>query len=389
MTEPAVSSIPFDIERPEASMRKPVRTYCIARRRFLGRMTAAVGSTSRLARSIRPLAALAASATAARGLAATVASGADVAKAKSEGTVMLYTSLDTKIVDAIIEPFQKQYGIKVQYYRGGSADVSSKVLAEASARRIQADIVDASDVGAFLAMKNQGILKPYDSPATKTVAADLRDPDNTWVADRLTQAVIQWNAKAAGSGPPRHWKDLADPRYAGKLAFFSSSNGDGAPRLYTLALAFGWELLEAYAANKPLRVATPQLVTQLLESGERTAAFCTNDNIAWRSKRQGKATDYAFPAEGVPIELGAVGLLKDAQHPNAAMLFYDWWMGEAGQKILVDGGKYSSRTDVAPPQGNPPLKELKLLVLDYAKYQAQRAQILERLTTIFGGEWGA
>lgn len=367
-------------------MKKPIRTPSDSRRHFLRRMGAALGATSGLARALRPMCALAASAPA---LAATAATGADVAKAKSEGTVMLYTSLDTKIVDAIIKPFQEQYGIKVQYYRGGSADVSSKVLAEAAARRIQADIVDASDVGAFLAMKSLGILKPYDSPATKAVAANLRDPDNTWVADRLTQAVIQWNTKLVGSEPARHWKDLADPRYAGKLTFFSSSNGDGAPRLYTLALTFGWELLEAYAGNKPLRVATPQLVTQLLESGERSAAFCTNDNIAWRSKQQGKSTDYAFPAEGVPTELGAVGLLKDAQHPNAAMLFYDWWMGDAGQKILVNGGKYSSRSDLAPPSGNPPLKELKLLVLDYAKYQAERSQVLERLTRIFGGEWGA
>ena len=93
-----------------------------------------------------------------------------------------------------------------------------------------------------------------------------------------------------------------------------------------------WGLLEAYAANKPLRAAMPQLVTQLLESGERSAAFCTNDNIAWRSKKLGKPTDYGFPAEGVPTELGAVGLLKDAQHPNAAILFYDWWMGESGRR---------------------------------------------------------
>jgi iron(III) transport system substrate-binding protein len=369
-------------------MKSPTRTPSGSRRHFLRGMGATLGATSWLARPVRPLWALAGSASA-PALAAAAATGADVAKAKSEGEVMLYTSLDTKIVDAIIKPFHEQYGIKVQYYRGGSADVSSKVLAEASAHRVQADIVDASDVGAFLAMKKLGILKAYDSPATRAVAADLRDPDHTWVADRLTQAVIQWNATLAGNEPPRHWKDLADPRYAGKLTFFSSSNGDGAPRLDTLALAFGWELLEGYAANKPLRVATPQLVTQLLESGERTAAFCTNDNIAWRSKRQGKPTDYAFPVEGVPTELGAVGLLKDAQHPHAAMLFYDWWMGDTGQKLLVDGGKYSSRSDLAPPEGNPPLKELKLLVLDYGKYQAQRPQVLERLTRIFGGEWGA
>ena len=248
-------------------MKRSMPSPTQSRRNFLGRMSAAVGAMSGLGRTIGPMFAIAGVTASARAAAAT---GADVAKAKAEGNVMLYTSLDTKIVDAIIKPFQEQYGIKVQYYRGGSADVSSKVLAEAGARRIQADIVDASDVGAFLAMKKLGILKPYDSPSTKSVAADLRDPDNTWVADRLTQGVIQWNTKLVGSAPPRHWKELADPRFAGKLAFFSSSNGDGAPRLYTLALAFGWELLEAYAASKPLRVATPSTFTPLsLTNSER------------------------------------------------------------------------------------------------------------------------
>lgn len=337
----------------------------------------------------RGLLALATAAPLARpALAANPATGADVAKAKREGTVMLYTSLDTKIVDAIIKPFEAQYDIKVRYYRGGSADVPSKILAESDAGRMQADIADASDVGAFLLMKQRKLLKPYDSPATRTVAKELRDPDGMWVADRLTQAIIQWNTKLAGAHPPQHWKDLTAPVYRDQLVYFSAPNGDGAPRLFTLADAFGWDLLEQYAALKPLRVNSPQVATQLLESGERTAVFCTNDNIAWRSKREGKATDYVFPAEGVPTELGAVGLLKDAPHPNAAMLFYDWWMGEAGQKMLVDGGKYSSRADIPPPEGNPPLSTLKLIIPASQRLHDERSAMIGRLTKIFGGEWG-
>lgn len=316
------------------------------------------------------------------------ATGADLAKAKREGLVRLYTSLDTKIVDSIIKPFKDKYGIQVQYYRGGSADVSSKVLAEADAGRVQADMVDASDVGAFLVMKQRGLLTPYDSPVTKTVAPRLRDPGGVWVADRLTQAVIQWSTKLGGDAP-KHWKDLADPKYAGKLAFFSSSNGDGAPRLYTLALHLGWPLLEALAAGKPLRVDTPQLLTQILENGERLVGFTQNDNIAWRSKLLGKPTDYVFPSEGMPTELGAVGLIKNAAHPNAAMLFYDWWMGDEGQRLLVEGGKYSSRSDFDPPKGNPPLAKLKLMVLDYPYFQARRSEVLTRMAKIFGGEWGS
>src|SRR4029453_15737653 len=44
----------------------------------------------------------------------------DVEKAKAEGKVVLYTSLDTQIVDAINQPFTQKYGIAVQYFRGGS-----------------------------------------------------------------------------------------------------------------------------------------------------------------------------------------------------------------------------------------------------------------------------
>jgi iron(III) transport system substrate-binding protein len=312
----------------------------------------------------------------------------DLEQARAEGPVTLYTSLDTKIVDSIIASFTEKYGIKVEYFRGGSADVTSKVLAEADARRLQTDIVDASDVAALMLMKERGILKPYRSPATKTVPVDLRDPDDYWIADRLTQAVIQYNTDEMGANPPATWQDLTSPEYRGRLVFFSSSNGDGAPRLYTLAQHFGWELLEKLAANEPLRVQTPQLVTQVLESGERGAAFATNDNIAWRSKLQGKPTDFVYPVEGVPTELGAVGLIEGSSRPNAAMLFYDWWMGDKGQALLVAGGKYSSRTDLAPPKGSPPLSDLKLLVLDYGEYQANRSDILERMADIFGGEWG-
>lgn len=319
----------------------------------------------------------------------TMASEIDIEKAKAEGRVTLYTSLDTKIVDAIIGPFQEKYGITVEYFRGGSADVTSKVLAEADAGRVRADMVDASDLAALLVMKEKGLLLPKQSEASAAIAPQLQDPDGTWMADRLTQGVIQYNANEfGGDRAPKSWKDLTDPAMKGRLTFFSSANGDGAPRLYTMAQHFGWELLEALAANAPLRVATPQLVTQVIESGERGAAFATNDNIAWRSKLEGKPTDYAYPPEGVPTEPGAVGLIRGAASPHAAFLFHEYWMGREAQALLVQGGKYSSRSDLSPPEGSPPLKDIKLLTLDYAAYQKERSDILQRMTDTFGGEWG-
>ncbi|MDQ2785228.1 MAG: extracellular solute-binding protein [Chloroflexota bacterium] len=308
-------------------------------------------------------------------------------KAKKEGKVQLYTSLDTQIVDAIIKPFKDKFGIDVQYFRGGSTDVSTKLLAEADAGKVQADVVDTSDIGSFLAFKKRGVLATYDSPYASTIAANLRDPEKQWISCRLTTAVIEWNTSAV-SAPPMHWKDLTDPKWSGKLIFSGSANGDAAPRLYVLSKTFGDDLLKGFAANKPLRVTTPQLETQSLENGERAVGFVQNDNIAQRSKLQGKPTNYLFPDDGVPVEQGAVGILKNAPHPNAAILFHDWWISTEGQTILVDGGKYSSRSDLQPPKGNPPLSALKLLLQDYADYESNRSAVLDKMTKIFGGEWG-
>jgi iron(III) transport system substrate-binding protein len=323
-----------------------------------------------------------------QGAAPTQGSEIDLDKAKAEGRVVLYTSLDTQIVDAINAAFKQKYGIDVQYFRGGSSDVTSKVLAEADAGRPQADMVDASDLAALLLMKERGLLKPFASAAMPAVAKELRDADATWITDRLTQAVIQFNTKALGAQPPASWADLGQSAMQGRLVYFSSANGDGAPRIYTLARHLGWDVVKAMAATKPLRVQTPQVITQVLERGERVAGFLQNDNIAWRSKLQGKPTDYVFPGEGVPSEIGACGLLRSSQRPHAAALFYEWWMGAEGQAILIKGGKYSSRLDVAPPEGSTPLAKLKLLTLDYAEYKRDKGKILDQIASIFGGEWG-
>jgi ABC-type Fe3+ transport system substrate-binding protein len=54
-----------------------------------------------------------------------------------------------------------------------------------------AEVIDASDLGAFLVMKQCGLLQPYRSATTTSIPESLRDPDFAWVAGRLTQCVIQ------------------------------------------------------------------------------------------------------------------------------------------------------------------------------------------------------
>ncbi len=316
------------------------------------------------------------------------ASQIDLARARAEGKVVIYTSLDTQIVDSMNKVFSGKYGIAVQYFRGGPGDVTSKILAEADAGRPQADIVDAGDLASVLLMKERGLLNPFRSDAEREIAPHLRDADGTWITNRLTQAIVHYNTRELGAAPPQHWVDLTRSGFNGRLVYSSASNGDHAPRLVTMADAFGWDLLQKLAATKPLRMQSPQLTTQVIERGERGACFLQNDNLSLRSKVEGKPTDFVFPSEGVPSEIAASALLRSAVHPHAGALYHEWRMSPEGQALQVKGGKYSARSDMPPPEGFPPLSSLKLLNLDYALYKKNRDKHLDRIASIFGGEWG-
>src|SRR5262249_36577513 len=132
----------------------------------------------------------------------------DLAKAKTEGKVVLYTSLDIKIVDAVIKPFKEMHGIDVQYYRGGSNDVTSKVLTEADAGRCLRNMRPASILAPIRRRKGRGLPNPFNPQPLRAGAPGRRDAALTGTADRLTQAVIQYNTKEFGAKPPASWKDL-------------------------------------------------------------------------------------------------------------------------------------------------------------------------------------
>src|SRR4051812_35475584 len=65
-------------------------------------------------------------------------------KAKQEGVVNIYTSLNTKDSSPIVDAFERQYGIKVALWRGTSDKVVQRALIEAGADRYDVDVLETS-----------------------------------------------------------------------------------------------------------------------------------------------------------------------------------------------------------------------------------------------------
>src|SRR5438067_12825917 len=63
-------------------------------------------------------------------------------KARREGSVTLYTSMQVVDSRPLSEAFEKKYGIKVNLWRANGEKVAQRVLAEARAGSREVDVVD-------------------------------------------------------------------------------------------------------------------------------------------------------------------------------------------------------------------------------------------------------
>jgi iron(III) transport system substrate-binding protein len=266
-----------------------------------------------------------------------------VQEAKKEGQLTLYTSLTDDVAGAVVKEFTKQTGVKVNLFRGGSETVLQRVLQESDANKTGNDVVETN----FLEMATlvqRGVLAKFQGPALDKV--DKTGRFDGWTATRFNIMLPAWNTDLIKAGDePRSWEDLASPRFKGKLTMELSDN-DWYANVTKYWLAHGKtqaqvdQLWQQIVGNAKV-VKGHTVMGQLLAAGQ-TGVDAMNYSylvqkdidsgapVAYRSA-DGTAHTPAFPRPN------GVGMMKDAAHPAAAILFYDWMLTD-GQRTLVDEG---------------------------------------------------
>jgi iron(III) transport system substrate-binding protein len=278
--------------------------------------------------------------------------------AKKEGQVVWYT---TQIIDQFARPaaaaFEKRYGIKVSYVRANSNEVALRVMNEARAGRMQADVFDGT--GATASLKKEGIVAKFIPENAMRFPKEYIDAEGYWVATNLYVLTPGYNTELIRKGTqPKTFQDLLDPKYKGKIAWNSTSSSSAGPGfvgivLETMGEAKGTAYLRDLAKQQPtgLAVAARQVLDQVI-AGEYAIALNIFNNHAVISAAKGAPVDWIpmDPALGV---LSVISVTKDAPHPNAGRLFLEFLMSEDGQKLYRDA-------DYLPVDPNVPPKDLAL-----------------------------
>jgi iron(III) transport system substrate-binding protein len=282
------------------------------------------------------------------------------AAARQEGSLTIYTTIAEKDMPTLVGPFEAKYGVTVNVWRAGTDRVLQRTLAEAAAGRHDVDVVHFGSPE-MEALAREQVLAPVDSPAHANLQPGSVPGHRRWAATVLSVWVQAYNTKLlAREDLPKTYADLLDPKWKGKLGieakdqdWFSSVvdvMGGGEQ---------GIDYFRRLAATNGVSVRLGHtLLNNLVVSGEVPLALTVYNYMPEQAKKRGAPIDW-FAMEPAIARSNAVGVAARAPHPNAALLFYEYLLGEEAQQYFVGMDYVPSNTKVVSP-----LEGVKILQTD-------------------------
>lgn len=272
--------------------------------------------------------------------------------ARKEGSLTFYTSFSQKDLPPIVSAFEDKYGVKVNVWRSGSNKVVQRTVTEASGGRHD---VDAIHVGApeLEALRAEKILQPVITPASKTFIPGIAPEHGEWAPTRFAAFVQAYNTDQISKDQlPETWKDLAHPKWKGKLGIELTDD----EWFYTLMQALGEDeglaLFRQIVADNGLSVRKGHsLLANLVVSGEVPMGLTVYSYMAETLKEKGAPLAWVA-IEPVIVRANGIAVAKQAPHPHAALLFHDFLLSVEAQKLLAAMHYMPSHVDVPSPMQN-------------------------------------
>ena len=282
------------------------------------------------------------------------------AAAKKEGSVTMYTTFAEKDQPALINPFESKYGVKVVVWRAGTDKVLQRTISEARAGRNSVDVIHFG-APEMEALSREKILQAVNSPVHKDLQPGSVPAHREWAATLLSVWVQAYNTNLIKKRDlPKIYRDLLDPKWKGKLGIEAKDEDWFASVVDVMGGGEkGLQFFRDLVARNGISARTGHtLLNNMVIAGEVPLALTLYNYMPEQSKRRGAPIDW-FALEPAVARSNAIGIARRAPHPNAALLFYEYMLGEEGQRVLVKMDYVPSNTRVASP-----LKGVKIVQTD-------------------------
>lgn len=294
--------------------------------------------------------------------------------------------------------FTETTGIKIEYVDGSTPDQIAKLIASRG-REPPYDVMYMvkDDRDAALSLHMLAKLDPSIVTNIKYLYPEARNPDGYGPGLAFYSVGIAYNTekfKAAGIPAPTSWRDLWDPRLAGRVAVANPSLSYGREFLIAVTRMLGGDestpekgidyisQIKAYSyftASAPLAAA--------FTSGDVWAAAWINAQ-AWRLIDMGVPLRYVIPKEGGIGNLDVIDMVASTTHPKEAQLYINMALGPLAELGNATDNPLGPTNTLLEPilQAYPQMAQRfpasaadlqKLYLPDWLKYLPHRAEVVD------------
>ena len=308
------------------------------------------------------------------------------------GRLVVYCSAQNTMCEQETLAFEKKYGIKTSFIRGGTGSILAKIDAEKD--NPQGDVWYGGTLDPHSQAGEMGLLEPYESPNLQFIPDALKDPakrkGNYSSAIYLgilgfgvnTERLAKLNLPV-----PKCWKDLIDPKYKNEIqAADPQSSGTAYTQIATFIQLWGED--EAFKYLKELNKNVSQYTKSGNTATRNTARGEASIGIGFLhehslEREKGAPVEIIVPCEGTGYEIGGVSVIKGARNPENAKLFVDWALSKEAQELSWKKGEThqiltNSEAEMSPYSLD--FKSVNLINYDFDKYGASdlRKRIIKK-----------
>lgn len=255
--------------------------------------------------------------------------------ARREGHLLLYTSLTVEDMTVLNSAFEKRYGVKVTMWRASSEKIVQRALAEARAGRFDVDVFESNAPSLEILYREQ-LLQAVRSPHHADLIPAAVPAHREWVGARLNVFVHAYNTKLVRKDElPTSYADLLNPRWKGRLGIEASDEDWFAAVVQQLGEEKGLKFFRDLVATNGISVRRGHtLLTNMVAAGEVPFALTVYNFTAEQLKQRGAPLEW-FVLPPAIARANGVAVARRAQHPHAALLYYDFMISDEGQDILL------------------------------------------------------
>lgn len=300
----------------------------------------------------------------------------EVAK-KEGGKVVIYGSLETPVMEGVIQAFRKKTGLNAEYWRASAMSVMNRAMTEYRAGNPLYDVL-LNNSDPLVIMAQDGMIARYDSPTAKKYPKDQVDARFGPITRYGIVGIVYHKGLVKPEDAPKSIEDLVNPKYKGMLVMAD-------PTLHVTTIQWLSSLHRIMAKEKAekfirdLAAMKPTLVESMLPASERVATgeipiALTFVKFAYSAAQSGAPLDYVR-VDKMLGDSHFVALSNKAPRPNAGKAFVDFYLDDENMKILAQSGEFVNRKGIYPPlPGADKIQYVQMEVLEAKAFEDKKKE---------------